>query len=151
MECSTPVILVHYQLLGFAQTHVHWASDIIQPSYPLASPLLLPSIFPNIRVSSNVSVLGIRWPNYWRISFSISPSNEYLVLISFRILVKWSVSSVVSSSLRPHELYSPWNSPGQSTWVGSLSLLQGLFPTQRLKPGLLHCRWILNQLSHKGY
>ena len=58
--------------------------------------------------------------------------------------------SVVSDSLRPHALYSPWNSPGQNTGVGSLSLLQGIFPTQGLNPGLLHCRRILYQLSHKG-
>ena len=44
----------------------------------------------------------------------------------------------------------PWNSSGQNTGVGSLSLLQGIFPTQGLNPGLLHCRWILYQLSHKG-
>ena len=56
----------------------------------------------------------------------------------------------VSNSLRPHGLYSPWNSPGQNTGVGSHSLLQGIFPTQGLNPGLLHCRWILYQLSHKG-
>ena len=47
-------------------------------------------------------------------------------------------------------LYSPWNSPGQSTGVGSHSLLQGIFPTQGSKPGLPHCRWILYQLSHQG-
>ena len=58
--------------------------------------------------------------------------------------------SVVSDSLRPHGLYSPWNSPGQNTGVGSHSLLQGIFPTQGLNPGLPHCRWILYQLSHKG-
>ena len=45
---------------------------------------------------------------------------------------------------------SSWNSPGQNTGVGSLSLLQGIFPTQGLNPGLPHCRWILYQLSHKG-
>ena len=56
---------------------------------------------------------------------------------------------VVSSSLRPHGLYSPWNSPGQNTAVDSLSLLQGIFPTQGLNPGLPHCRQILYQLSHK--
>ena len=50
----------------------------------------------------------------------------------------------------PHGLYSPWNSPGQNTGVGSLSLLHGIFPTQRLNPGLLRCRQILSQLSHKG-
>ena len=57
--------------------------------------------------------------------------------------------SVTSGSLRSHGLYSPWNSPGQSTVVGSLSLLQGIFPTQGLNPGLLHCWWILYQLGHQ--
>ena len=65
--------------------------------------------------------------------------------------VKWSEScSVMSNSLWPHGLYSPWNSLGQNTGVGSLSLLQGIFPNQGLNPGLLHCRGILYQLSHKG-
>ena len=58
--------------------------------------------------------------------------------------------SVVSNSLRPHGLYSPWNSLGLNTGVSSLSLLQGIFPTQGANPGLLHCRQILYQLSHKG-
>ena len=53
-------------------------------------------------------------------------------------------------TLWPHQLHSPWNSPGQNTGVGILSLLQGIFPTQGSNPGLLHCRWILYQLSHKG-
>ena len=57
--------------------------------------------------------------------------------------------SVVSNFLWPHGLYSPWNSPGQNTGVGSLSLLQGIFPTQGLNLGLSHCRWILYQLSHE--
>ena len=57
--------------------------------------------------------------------------------------------SLMSDSLWSHGLYSPWNSPGQNTGVGSLSLLQGIFPTQGLNPGLLGCRWILYQLSHK--
>ena len=57
---------------------------------------------------------------------------------------------VLSDSFRPHQLYSPGNSPGQNTRVGSLSLLQGIFPTQGVNPVLLHCRWILYQLSHKG-
>ena len=56
----------------------------------------------------------------------------------------------MSDSWRPHGLYSPWNSPGQNTGVGSLSLYQGIFPTQGSNPGLPHCRWILYQLSHKG-
>ena len=64
---------------------------------------------------------------------------------------KWSEShSVVSDSLWPHGLDSPWNSPGQNTGVGSLSLLQGIFPTQGSNPGLPHWRQILYQVSHKG-
>ena len=58
--------------------------------------------------------------------------------------------SIMSDSLRPHGLYSPWNSPGQNTGVGSLPLLQGIFPAQESNQGLLHCRWILYQLSHQG-
>ena len=57
--------------------------------------------------------------------------------------------SGMSNSLRPHGLYSPWNSPCQNTGVGSLSLLQGIFPTKGLNPGLSHCRRILYQLSHQ--
>ena len=56
----------------------------------------------------------------------------------------------LSDSLWPHGLYSPWNSPGQNTGVGSLSLLQVIVPTQGPNPGLPHCRCILHQLSHKG-
>ena len=70
------------------------------------------------------------------------------VYISF--LRQSASRSVVSDSLRPHRLYSPWNSPGQNTGVGRLSLLQGIFPTQGSNPGLPHCRWILYQLNHKG-
>ena len=57
---------------------------------------------------------------------------------------------VMSVSLWPHRLYSPWNSPGQDTGVGSLSLLQGIFPTQGSNLGLMHCRQILYQLNNKG-
>ena len=65
-------------------------------------------------------------------------------------LASWSQSlSVVSDSLRPHGLYGSWNSPGWNPGVGSLSLLQGVFPTQGLNPGLLHCRRILHHLSHQ--
>ena len=65
----------------------------------------------------------------------------------------WALSeswSVVSNSLLPYGLYRPWNSPGQNTGVGSLSLLQGILPTQGSNPGLPHCRQIFYQLSHKG-
>ena len=62
--------LSHY-LLEFAQIHVHWVGDAIQPSHPLLFPSPLPSIFPRIRVFSNESALCIRWPKYWSFSFSI--------------------------------------------------------------------------------
>ena len=61
---------------------------------------------------------------------------------------KWK-SLVLSDSLQPHGLYSPWNSPGQNTGVSSHSLLQGIFPPQASNPGLLHCRQFLYQLSHQ--
>ena len=85
---STPWTAAHQASMSitnseFTQTHVHWISDAIQPSHlPF---LLLPSIFPSIRVFSNESVLLIWWPKYWSFSFSISPSNEYSGLISFRM------------------------------------------------------------------
>ena len=58
--------------------------------------------------------------------------------------------SVMSNSLQPYGLYSPWNSPGQNTGTDSLSLLQRIFPTQGSNPGLPRCGWILYQQSHKG-
>ena len=66
------------------------------------------------------------------------------------MLRRFENHSVVSHSLWPHGLYSPWNSPGQNTGVGSLSLLQGIFLNQKLNWGLLHYRWILYQLSYEG-
>ena len=76
MDCSTPGFPVLHYLPEFTQNHVHWVSDAIQPSHPL-SPLLLPSIFPSIRVLSNELDLHIRWPKHRSFSFSISPSNGY--------------------------------------------------------------------------
>ena len=85
MDCSTPGLPVHHQLLELAQTHLHLVGDAIQTSHPLLPLFLLPSIFPSIRIFSSESVLCIRWPKYWSFSFSISPSNEYSGLISFRM------------------------------------------------------------------
>ena len=70
---------------SFAETHVHWVGDAIQHLILCCLLLLLPSIFPSIRVFSNESSLCIGWPKYWSFSFSISPSREYSGLISFRI------------------------------------------------------------------
>ena len=84
MNHSTTGLPVHHQLLEFTQTHVHWVSDAFQPSHHL-SPLLLPSVFPSIKIFPNESAPRIRWPKYWSFSFSISPSNEHPGLISFRM------------------------------------------------------------------
>ena len=67
----------------------------------LCHPLLLPSIFPRIRVFSNESVLRIRWPNYWSFSFSISPSNEYSGLISFRLTTFISLQELTDLGSNP--------------------------------------------------
>ena len=74
MDCSTPGFPVHHQVPELAQTHAHQVGDAIQPPYPLSSLLLLPSIFPSIRVFSNESAFHIRWPQYW------SSETEILVL-----------------------------------------------------------------------
>ena len=81
MDSTLPGFPVLHHLSELAQTHVHPVGDAIQTYHSLSSP----SIFPRIRVFSNESVLHIRWPKYWSFSFSISPSNEYSGLISFRI------------------------------------------------------------------
>ena len=85
LDCITPGFPVLYQLPKLAQTHVHWVGDAIQPSHPLLTLLFLPSVFPSIRVFSSESVPHIRWPKYWGFRFSISPSNEYSGLNSFRM------------------------------------------------------------------
>ena len=82
MDCSTPGFPVHH-LPDFAQTHVYWVSDAIQPPHPLSVPSSPAFIFSGIRVFSDESALHIRCPKYW--SFSIGASNEHLGLISFRI------------------------------------------------------------------
>ena len=103
MDC-TPGLPVHHQLPESTQTHVHWISDAIQPSHPLLSPSPPASIFPSIRVISNESALHIRWPKDWSFSFSISPSNEYPGLISFRMdwLDLLAVQGTLKSLLQHH-------------------------------------------------
>ena len=84
MDCSMPGFPVLHYLLELAQIQVLWVSDAIWPSHLLSSPF--PFAFDlSIRVFSNKSALHIMWPKDWSFSFSISPSNEYSGLISFRI------------------------------------------------------------------
>ena len=103
MNCSTPGLPVHHQLPEPTRIHVHWVGDAIQPSI-LCCPLLLPSLFPSIRVFSNESVLCLRWPKYWSFSFSIIPSNEQPGLISFRMdwLYVLAVQGTLKSLLQHH-------------------------------------------------
>ena len=108
---------------------LHWQADPLPPSHLRVLPYF-----------SNFHILAlVRIGKALRI--------KKLTLTS---LTELRLCSVVSDSLQPHGLYSPWNSPGQNTGVGSLSLLQGIFPTQGLNPGLPHYRKILYQLSHQG-
>ena len=81
----------------FTQTHVHRVGDAIQHLI-LCRPLLLPSIFPSIRVFSNEPALCIRWPKYWSFSFNISPFNEHPGLISFKM--DWLDLSAVQGTLK---------------------------------------------------
>ena len=85
MDYSTPSLPVQHQLSELAQTHVHHVGDAIQPSYPLLSPSPPAFNLAQHQGLSKESVLCIRWPTYWSFCFSISPSNEYSELISFRI------------------------------------------------------------------
>ena len=102
MNHSTQCLAVHHQLLKSPQTNVRLFDDVTQPSHPLYHPLLLlPSIFPSIRVFSNESTLHIMWPMYWRFSFNISPSKEHPGLISFRmdwldlLALQWTLKSLL--------------------------------------------------------
>ena len=104
MDCSMPDLPVHHQLPEFTQIHVHQVGDDIQPSHPLCPLLLLPSVFPSIRVFSNESVLHISWLKYWSFSFNISSSNKYSGLISFRMdwLDLLAVQGTLKSLLQHH-------------------------------------------------
>ena len=96
MDCSMPGLPVLHQLPEFTQTHVHWVGDAIQPSHSLSILLLLPSIFPNIRVFSNESALHIRWPKYSGVLY-LDPENFKTKWLE---LASWSqINRVVRTSL----------------------------------------------------
>ena len=118
-DCSIP---------GFLSFTISWSLLRVMPcnSLILCCPLLLPSIFPSIRVFSSELALNIRWPKYWSFSFSISPSNEYWGLISF--MIDWLIalqskgfSRVFSSAMvRKHHFFHPrslWSSSHICTWL----------------------------------
>ena len=109
MECSITGSSVLHYLLDFAQIHVHWVGLLKLVStesvhFILHHPLLLPSIFPRIRVFSNEWAFCIWWPKYWSFSFNISTSNEYSGLISF--IIDWfdllAIQGTLKSLLQHH-------------------------------------------------
>ena len=120
MNCSTPRFPAHHQFLELVQLMF---IKFVMPSshlilcHPL---LLLPSLFPSIRVFSNESVLHIRWPKYWSFSFSISASNEYSGLISFRMdwLNLFAVQGTLKSLLQHH------NSKASILWCSAFFIVQ---------------------------
>ena len=104
MDCSTPGFPDHHQLSELTQIHVHCVGDVIQPFHPLSSPFP-----PALNLSQHQGLFQrvgscIRWPKYWSFSFSISPSNEYSVLISFRMdwLDLLAVQGTLKSLLQHH-------------------------------------------------
>ena len=104
MDCSMPGFPVHHQLSELAQTHVHGVGDAIQPSHPLSSPSPPAFNLSQHQGLSSESVLRIRWSKYWSFIFSISPSNEYSGLISFKIdwldlhAVQWTLRSLSNTT-----------------------------------------------------
>ena len=107
MDCSIPSLPVHHQLLKSLLKLMSIKPVMLSNHLILCRPLLFPpSIFPSTRVFSNESVLRNRWPKYWSFSFSISPSNEYSGLISFRIdwLDLLAVQGTHRSLLQDHSL-----------------------------------------------
>ena len=103
MNCNTPGFPVYHQLPELTQTHLHQVSDAIQPSLPLSSPSP-----PSFNLSQNQGLssesgLHIRWPKYWSFNFSISTSNEYSRLISFKIdWLDFAVQGIHKNLLQSH-------------------------------------------------
>ena len=137
MNCSTPGFPVHHQLLELAQTHVHWVGDAIQPSYPLSS-----SFPPAFNLSqhqglSNESVLCTMWLKYWHFSFSISPSNAYSGLISFRTdwLDLLAVQVTLKSLLQHH------SSKASILWCSAFFIVQFSHPYMTTGKTIILTRW----------
>ena len=106
MDCSMPGLPVHHQLPEWSLLKLMSIESVMPSNHPTLcwSFLLLPSIFPSIRVFSNESALRMRWPKYWSFSFNINPSNEHSGLISFRMdwLDLLAVQGTLKSLLQHH-------------------------------------------------
>ena len=137
MNCSTPGLPVHDQLPESTQTHVHFVSDAIKPSHPLLSPSPPALNFPSIRVFSAESVLCIRWLKYWSFSFSISPSNKYSRLISFRI--DWLDLLAVQGTLK--SLLQHYSSKAPFLWCSAFFIVQLSHPYMTTGKTIALTRW----------
>ena len=137
MDSSMPGFPVPHHLPKLAQTYVHWVGGAIQPSISSVALLLLPSVFPSIRVFSNELDLYIRWPKYWSLSFSISPSSEYSGLISFRIdwLDLLAVQGTLKSLLQYH------NSKASILWCSAFLMVQLSHPYMTTEKTISLTRW----------
>ena len=119
LQHTTSFPVLHY-LPEFAQIHVLWVGDAIQPSHPLLSPSPPASVFPSIKIFSSESVLHVRWPKCWSFRFSVSPSNEYSELIYFRIdwLDLLAVQGTRKSPLQHH------SSKASVLWCSAFLIVQ---------------------------
>ena len=143
LACSMPGFPVLHCLRSFVQTHVHWVDDAIQPFYPLSPPSP-----PALNLAQCLeSAVCIMWPKYWRFSFSISPSNGYSELISFRIewfeycvkrllfsWVCWIKHRLLLCDLAC--LHSSWHSLGDFIWTLPRILVLEFFGNKA------HCKWL---------
>ena len=137
MDSSMKVLLVHYQIWSLPKL---MSIKLVIPSkhFILCRPLLLPPlILPSIRVFSSESVLHIRWPKYWSFSFSISPSNEYSRLISFRVdwLDLLAAQGTLKSFLQHH------SSKASILWSSALFIVQLSHPYMTTGKTIALTRW----------
>ena len=170
LQSSSVQLLSHVQLFATPWTAAHQASLSITNSWSSPKPmsiesvmpsnhlilcrplLLLPSVFPSIRVFSNESVLPIRWPKYWSFTFSISPSNEYSGLISFRI--DWFDLLAVQGTLK--SLFQHHSSKASILRHSGFFMVQLSYPYMSTEKTIALTRWtfvnkvislLLNMLS----
>ena len=138
MDCSIPGLPIHHQPPEPTHPHVHQVSDAIQPSHSLSSPSPSASIFPSIRVFSDESLLCIMWPKYWSFSLSISPSNDYSRLISFRMdwLDLLAVQGTLKSLLQ-HQL----NVKATILWCSAFFIVQLSHPYMNTGKTIALTRW----------
>ena len=137
MNHSTPDVPVHHQPPESTETYVCWVGDEIQPSHPLCSPFLPAPNSSQHQSLSSEPTLHMRWPKYWSFSFSISPSNEYSGLISFRMdrLDLLAVQGTLKSLLQHH------SSKASILWCLAFVTVQLSYPYMTTGKTIALTRW----------